>query len=383
MKKELFIILGFLVLVGAAFIFATAPEGVSWHPTLYANYIEVDPDCDAGGIKIGDDSWIYDDSCSAESSGQTLVIKSYDLIKLQSGESADLFITPNGYLGIGKLPTASLDIAEDPQGQPAIKFPDGSSQNTGLPICDEGQTIIMTAGGYWDCAPFQFDSANCGNGAIENDEECDDGNTISGDGCSEYCIIEDNDGGYPPGCFKENTLISTPNGEKEIQTLEKGDIVYAYDHKINQIVETEVEKLLIHEDLKDPAALLTLTNGQELYVTLNHPFPNVDIELKDHELYDDGFYPYLRLEFFSAGNKMFYLNQDEIEFVAIESIEDIGYFDIEYNLYLKDTNTFFANGLLVHNTDCCGAGCCDCSCVGGPGNKYEEEDDDNSGGVFD
>jgi len=31
----------------------------------------------------------------------------------------------------------------------------------------------------------------CGNGLLEGDEECDDGNTIAGDGCSESCLIED------------------------------------------------------------------------------------------------------------------------------------------------------------------------------------------------
>jgi len=32
--------------------------------------------------------------------------------------------------------------------------------------------------------------ATCGNGALEGAEECDDGNTISGDGCSATCQIE-------------------------------------------------------------------------------------------------------------------------------------------------------------------------------------------------
>ncbi len=31
---------------------------------------------------------------------------------------------------------------------------------------------------------------NCGNGAIENNEECDDGNKLSGDGCALNCKKE-------------------------------------------------------------------------------------------------------------------------------------------------------------------------------------------------
>ncbi len=38
--------------------------------------------------------------------------------------------------------------------------------------------------------------AICGNGVVEGDEECDDGNTIDGDGCSSVCTNEG--GGLPP-----------------------------------------------------------------------------------------------------------------------------------------------------------------------------------------
>ncbi len=35
-------------------------------------------------------------------------------------------------------------------------------------------------------------STSCGNGQLDDPEECDDGNTISGDGCSNYCQVETN-----------------------------------------------------------------------------------------------------------------------------------------------------------------------------------------------
>src|SRR5207247_10529511 len=34
------------------------------------------------------------------------------------------------------------------------------------------------------------DSLTCGNGVVEGTEECDDGNTTSGDGCSATCQLE-------------------------------------------------------------------------------------------------------------------------------------------------------------------------------------------------
>ena len=33
-------------------------------------------------------------------------------------------------------------------------------------------------------------AADCGNGTVEGDEECDDGNTEDGDGCSSSCQKE-------------------------------------------------------------------------------------------------------------------------------------------------------------------------------------------------
>ncbi len=35
------------------------------------------------------------------------------------------------------------------------------------------------------------DKENCGNGFLDEGEQCDDGNRIDGDGCSKYCMKED------------------------------------------------------------------------------------------------------------------------------------------------------------------------------------------------
>jgi cysteine-rich repeat protein len=35
------------------------------------------------------------------------------------------------------------------------------------------------------------DHANCGNGYVDPGEQCDDGNRMDGDGCSQYCMFED------------------------------------------------------------------------------------------------------------------------------------------------------------------------------------------------
>ena len=61
---------------------------------------------------------------------------------------------------------------------------DGVVNTTALEICDPGQnpTCNSTCSGTL--------TAGCGNGVVETGEQCDDSNTISGDGCSSTCQFE-------------------------------------------------------------------------------------------------------------------------------------------------------------------------------------------------
>ncbi|MEX1246696.1 MAG: myxococcus cysteine-rich repeat containing protein [Thermoanaerobaculia bacterium] len=66
-----------------------------------------------------------------------------------------------------------LAIAEGITGPGNLTFADGTN---GIPY------ILASGGGI---TPI-----GCGNGVINPPEECDDGNTLSGDGCSSFCTIE-------------------------------------------------------------------------------------------------------------------------------------------------------------------------------------------------
>jgi cysteine-rich repeat protein len=79
------------------------------------------------------------------------------------------------------FPSASflpLAIAENIPGVGNLTFADGTN---GVPY------ILASGGG--------ITPVGCGNGILEPPEECDDGNTVSGDGCSSFCLLE---GPAPP-----------------------------------------------------------------------------------------------------------------------------------------------------------------------------------------
>ena len=67
----------------------------------------------------------------------------------------------------------------------------------GLEICDEGPNPVGCSNCERPIDGFECNSGNCtsicGDGLIVDNEACDDGNTVSGDGCSEDCLtIEPN-----------------------------------------------------------------------------------------------------------------------------------------------------------------------------------------------
>ena len=55
--------------------------------------------------------------------------------------------------------------------------------------CDDGNTD--DGDGCSSVCEIEEEEAECGNGTVEGDEECDDGNVIDGDGCSSTCAMEE------------------------------------------------------------------------------------------------------------------------------------------------------------------------------------------------
>ncbi len=75
-------------------------------------------------------------------------------------------------------------IFADPIAQRALSLCMGLGTATSLGCT--GAEVSLGSGE----AAIESTEGPCGNGVVEGDEECDDGNTVGGDGCSAYCVCE-------------------------------------------------------------------------------------------------------------------------------------------------------------------------------------------------
>ena len=98
--------------------------------------------------------------------------------------------------------------------------------------CDDGNTFSGDGCSYL-CQTEEDDPVNppppedpiCGNSIIESGEQCDDGNTVSGDGCSYLCQTE------------ENQATSTPNSIVDITRIQNSLIKALNDPRVYYINE--------------------------------------------------------------------------------------------------------------------------------------------------
>jgi cysteine-rich repeat protein len=89
--------------------------------------------------------------------------------------------------------------------------------------CDDGNT--MSGDGCSDICMLEVQPV-CGNGSHEADEQCDDGNTMSGDGCSDICMLEVQpvcgNGSHEPGEQCDDGNTTSGDGCSATCTVEPG-----------------------------------------------------------------------------------------------------------------------------------------------------------------
>lgn len=100
------------------------------------------------------------------------------------------------------VPLATLTFfimggCDEELGEGACADPGASQKCT----CSDGRSSVQTcdaSGVFGACYCYV---PGCGNGERDSEEECDDGNNVSGDGCSDMCLSEGagNNGPGPTG----------------------------------------------------------------------------------------------------------------------------------------------------------------------------------------
>jgi len=134
----------------------------------------------------------------------------------------------------------------------------------------------------------------------------------------------------PPPCFLAGTLIALSDGtEKPIEDVEVGDIVLSYDKKTQTNVFSIVEKTSYHPKEQSNGYLII---NNRLRVTPNHP---VLVNGRWQKIGNANIGNVLRLQ---DGNNL-----------IITSIRRVYDKVPTYNLNIKDTQTYYAGDVLVHN----------------------------------
>jgi cysteine-rich repeat protein len=71
----------------------------------------------------------------------------------------------------------------------------GDPENLTASVTAGQEVLVVVSGFQGDVGPFTLDISSrniaCGDGQLDGNEECDDGNTTPGDGCNAACIQED------------------------------------------------------------------------------------------------------------------------------------------------------------------------------------------------
>jgi RHS repeat-associated protein len=153
---------------------------------------------------------------------------------------------------------------------------------------------------------------------------------LQGDGATEEGAVSG--GGQ---CFPKGTLVATPTGERPIEDLEVGNLVYSYDFDKNQVVEAKIEKLSRNFTYHWAAIAV---DGDAIRSTRSHPFW-VENENRWYKAAD-----------LKPGMKLRRQN-GSLEAIRTVVVDDLKQPQDTYNFSVAQQHNYFVgnNRVLVHN----------------------------------
>lgn len=136
-------------------------------------------------------------------------------------------------------------------------------------------------------------------------------------------------GGGGGGCFPAGVMIRTPQGDRPIETIEAGDVVWARRAGSADVAPARVLKRKDHAP--NAITMITFEDGSSLRSTMAHSF-----------LTDRGWRSVRALR---IGDRL----AAECETRTVASISTLAQKESVYNLVTEKHFTFFADGVLAHN----------------------------------
>lgn len=144
------------------------------------------------------------------------------------------------------------------------------------------------------------------------------------------------------GCFPAGTPIATPSGDKEIQDIVTGDVVYGYITATGEKISSKVTATMKHawEDVKERSPLLIITHEKGvLTATANHWIYRKNDRQGEYADFD-------RAGMLAVGDVLTMADGEESKIVKIENGSE---YDFVYDISVERVHTYFADGVMVHN----------------------------------
>jgi len=177
-------------------------------------------------------------------------------------------------------------------------------------------------------------------------------------------------------CFTGGTWISLVRGRKRLRDVKVGDVVKTFDVRTGQLAERPVTRIFAHGP--SPVGALTARAGAgPSGVTGNHPIFVEPVGT---------FAPAEDFDRHTRRRRGLHWDDRDLRSIELEPYRrgPSGHFLPVYNLSIAETETYFADGLLVHNKstadDCDDSSGYPCTVTGGAGGGGAGSGGTGSGG---
>ena len=163
-------------------------------------------------------------------------------------------------------------------------------------------------------------------------------------------ITFSNSGSGKTCCFDPDSQVLMADGStKNIENIEKGDMVISLNEDTNEFEIQKVERTIIKHN-SDDLVYINLSNGDKIGMRAYHPLLTVDgwKSLRPNQvetIMDVGTVPLLKVGDILIGY------DENVSIVSIEARPDINNYDT-YNLSVEGHHNYIVNGIVAHNAVC-------------------------------